>query len=79
MAATKNADAKLKCSKLTADLVAEVRAATMELPPRVIGGNLSGLVEVALRRELERLRKAHDDGKPLEASGEVPKGRSPRL
>lgn len=66
MAATKNADAKLKCSKLTADLVAEVRAATMELPPRVIG-------------ELERLRKAHDDGKPFEASGEVPKGRSPRL
>ncbi len=83
VAAAEKADAKPKRSKLTADLPAElvneVRAATVSLPPRVIGGSLSGLVEVALRRELERLRKEHNDGKPFNAAGEVRKGRPPRL
>ena len=83
VAAAKKADAKPKRSKLTADLpgeiVDEVRAATVSLPPRVIGGSLSGLVEVALRRELERLRKEHNDGKPFKSAGEVRKGRPPRL
>ena len=83
VAAAKKADAKPKRSKLTSDLPAElvneVRAATVSLAPRDIGGSLSGLVEVALRRELERLRKEHNDGKPFKASGEVRKGRPPRL
>ena len=83
VAPAEKADAKPKRSKLTADLSAEivdeVRAATVSLPPKVIGGSLSGLVEVALRRELERLRDEHNDGKPFKASGEVRKGRPPRL
>ena len=83
VAAAEKAEAKPKRSKLTvdlpADLVAEVRAATMELPPRAIGGSLSGLVETALRRELERLRAEHNDGKPFESKGWVRKGRPPRL
>ena len=63
---------------LPAELLAELRAAAVSLPPREIGGSLAGLAERALRREVERLRKRWNDGEPFDAKGPVRRGRPPK-
>ena len=62
---------------LPADLVAETRNAVVALagPPERL--TLSGLVVSALRKELERLRKAHNAGEPFSGSGKALKGGRP--
>lgn len=64
---------------LRRDLLDELRAASLDLPPRVLGGSLSELVERALEVRLEELRRKHHDGQPFEASGgRVRRGRPPK-
>lgn len=67
---------------LPADLLTELRVASVTVPLRAIGGSLSGLAEKALRRELEELRDRFNDGEPFEPEeGEEPRarrGRPPR-
>lgn len=63
---------------LRRDVLDELRAASLMLPPLVLGGSLSALVERALERELEALRRRHNEGEPFEASGPVRKGRPPK-
>ncbi|MFQ5466657.1 MAG: hypothetical protein ACE5DS_00835 [Kiloniellaceae bacterium] len=59
-------------------LLAELRAAVVNVPPASIGGSLSALVERALARELVGLRRKHNGGKPFKASATaVPRGRPP--
>lgn len=62
---------------LPAELVAETRNAVVALagPPERL--TLSGLVVSALRKELERLRKAHNAGEPFSGSGTALKGGRP--
>ena len=66
---------------LPADLLRELRVASIDLPPRVIGGSISGLVEQALRKRLKELRTKYNDGRPFKARGpvETRKGRPPQL
>ena len=66
---------------LPADLLRELRVVSVELPPRVIGGSLSGLVEQALRKRLKELRTKYNDGRLFKARGpvETRKGRPPRV
>jgi hypothetical protein len=66
---------------LPAALVREFRVVGVELPSRVIGGSVSGLVEQALRKRLKELRTKYNDGRPFGARGAVKtrKGRPPRL
>jgi hypothetical protein len=66
---------------LPADLLHELRVVSVELPPRAIGGSLSGLVEQALRKRLKELRAKYNDGRPFKARGPVEprKGRPPRV
>ncbi len=66
---------------LPADLLRELRVVSVELPPRAIGGSLSGLVEQALRKRLKELRAKYNDGRPFKARGpvETRKGRPPRV
>ena len=65
---------------LPADLLEEVRAVMVRVPLIEVGGSLSGLVERALAREVERLRKQWNDGKPFKPApgASVPRGRPPR-
>ncbi len=65
----------------TADLLHELRVVSVELPPRVIGGSLSGLVEQALRKRLTELRAKYNDAQPFKARGPVTtrKGLPPRV
>jgi hypothetical protein len=66
---------------LPADLLHELRVVSVELPPRAIGGSLSGLVEQALRKRLKGLRDKYNNGRPFKARGpvETRKGRPPRV
>ena len=66
---------------LPADLLRELRVVSVELPPRVIGGSLSGLVEHARRKRLKELRAKYNDGRPFKAREpvETRKGRPPRV
>ena len=79
------AEAKPARSKATfdldADLLQELRVLSFEVPPRAIDGSLSGLVEKAVRREVEELRDAYNDGEPFEAGEPVKarRGRPPRV
>lgn len=59
------------------DLVLETREAVRALAGPPLHLTLSALVETALLRELERLRKAHNAGKPFEGSGKALKGGRP--
>ena len=47
------------------DLKAELQAIFRELPPAVLGGGQSQLVERALRAEVELLRETYNKGKPF--------------
>ena len=63
---------------LSARLLAELRSASVALPPRVIGGNLSALAERALTREVMALRRRHNGGRAFKARGAVRRGRPPK-
>jgi hypothetical protein len=65
---------------LDADVVAELRAASLEVPPKAFGSTLSGLVERAVRHELEALRRKWNEGEPFKSSGPVQarRGRPPK-
>lgn len=60
-----------------ADLVEETRNAVVALSGPPVRLTLSGLVETALRRELERLRKAHNGGEPFSGPGTALRGGRP--
>jgi len=76
--------AKAKREKMTflfdPDLAAELRAASTEIPPKAFGATLSGMVERAVRSELEGLRRKWNSGKPFDTSEPVQtrKGRPPK-
>ena len=65
----KQTEEKAERSKATfdlpPDLVAELRVASVMLPPEVVGTTLSALAERALRRELDALRAEFNKGKPF--------------
>ncbi len=63
---------------LPPDLLAELRGASANLPPIVIGGTLSALVQRALEHELEALRRKYNKSKPFSASGSGRRGRPPK-
>lgn len=65
---------------LPSDLLREMRVLSFEVPPRAIGGSLSGLVEKSVRAEVEKLRAKFNAGKPFESDKppQVRKGRPPR-
>ena len=59
-----------------ADLVEETRNAVLSLMAPPVRLTLAALVETALRREVERLRKAHNAGEPFKGPGKaLPGGR----
>jgi len=62
------------------DLAAEIRAASTELPPKAFGITLSGMVERAVRAEMEKLRRKWNNSEPFDTSGpaQVRKGRPPK-
>ncbi len=59
------------------ELVEETRNATLALSGPPLRLTLSALVETALRRELARLRKEHNGGKPFEGPGTALRGGRP--
>ena len=65
---------------LPAELVAELRSASVNVPPRVFGSTLSALVARGVQRELAKLRRDWNEGEPFESSGPIQarKGRPPR-
>jgi len=58
-------------------LVEETRNAVLSLSGPPVRLTLSALVEAALRRELERLRKAHNGGRPFSGPGTALRGGRP--
>ena len=66
---------------LPADLLQEMRIVSVDVPLRAIGGSLSGLVEIAVRKELEELRAKYNNAKPFKSSGPVHarRGRPPKV
>ena len=65
---------------IPADLLAELRVASVMLPPEAVGANLSALAESALRQELQRLRDEFNEGEPFPTPSQVRarKGPAPR-
>lgn len=60
-----------------AALVEECRNAVHALGGAPVHLTLAGLVDAALRRELDRLRKTHNAGRPFDGSGEALRGGRP--
>ena len=58
-------------------LVEETRNAVLSLSGPPVRLTLSALVEAALRKELERLRKSHNAGEPFSGPGTALKGGRP--
>ena len=65
---------------LPVELMAELRAASVDVPPRVFGSTLSALVARGVQGELAKLRRDWNEGEPFESSGPVQtqKGRPPK-
>ncbi len=65
---------------LPAELMAELRAASVDVPPRVFGSTLSALVARGVQSELAKLRRDWNEGKPFKRSGPIQtrKGRPPK-
>ena len=59
------------------DLVEEARNAVLALMGPPVRLTLASLVESALRRELDRLRKTHHNGAPFEGPGRALRGGRP--
>ncbi len=65
---------------LPVELMAELRAASVDVPPRAFGSTLSALVARGVQSELAKLRREWNEGEPFKASGPVQtrKGRPPK-
>ena len=65
---------------LPVELMGELRAASVNVPPRVFGSTLSALVARGVQSELAKLRRDWNDGKPFKRSGPIQtrKGRPPK-
>ena len=65
---------------LPVELMAELRAASVDVPPRVFGSTLSALVARGVQSELAKLRRDWNDGEPFKRSGPIQtrKGRPPK-
>lgn len=65
---------------LPADLAAELRAASVLLPPVEINGTLSGLVERAIRAQIFFLRRKFNGDEPFGMKGKAraKKGPAPK-
>jgi len=65
---------------LPVELMAELRAASVDVPPREFGSTLSALVARGVQGELAKLRNKWNDGEPFESSGPIQarKGRPPK-
>ena len=61
-----------------ADLLDELRVASVMLPPEAVGTSLSALAESALRRELQRLRDEFNRGKPFPTPAKVRARKGPK-
>jgi hypothetical protein len=60
------------------EVVAELRAASSEVPPKHFGTTLSAMVERSVAAELGKLRKKWNDGKPFKSDAAPRKGRPPK-
>ena len=65
---------------LPVELMAELRAASVDLPPRVFGSTLSALVARGVQSELAKLRRDWNEGEPFKRSRPIQtrKGRPPK-
>lgn len=65
---------------LPVGLMAELRAASVDVPPREFGSTLSALVARGVQSELAKLRRDWNEGEPFESSGPIKtrKGRPPK-
>ncbi len=65
---------------LPVELMAELRAASVNVPPRAFGSTLSALVARGVQSELAKLRRDWNEGEPFESSGPIQarKGRPPK-
>jgi hypothetical protein len=65
---------------LPVELMAELRAASVDVPPREFGSTLSALVARGIQSELVKLRSKWNEGESFEHSGPVRtrKGRPPK-
>jgi len=65
---------------LPVELMAELRAASVGVPPREFGATLSALAARGIQSELAKLRNKWNEGEPFEHSGPIAtrKGRPPK-
>ena len=65
---------------LPVELMAELRAASVDVPPRVFGSTLSALVARGVQSGLAKLRRDWNEGEPFKRSGPIQtrKGRPPK-
>ncbi len=65
---------------LPVELMAELRAASVDVPPRMFGDTLSALVARGAQSELAKLRRDWNEGEPFKRSGPIQtrKGRPPK-
>ena len=63
---------------IDADLLDELRVASVMLPPEAVGASLSALAERALRRELQRLRDEFNRGRPFPTPATVRARKGPK-
>ena len=65
---------------LPVELMAELRAASVDVPRRVFGSSLSALVARGVQSELVKLRRDWNEGEAFKSSGPVQtqKGRPPK-
>jgi len=65
---------------LPVELMAELRAASINVPPRAFGSTLSALVTRGVQSELAKLRRDWNEREPFESSGPIQarKGRPPK-
>ena len=78
--ATSSSSSEKATFLLPAELMAELRAASVDVPPREFGSTLSALVASGVQSELAKLRRDWNDGKPFKRSGPIQtrKGRPPK-
>ncbi len=66
--------------ELPVELMAELRAASIDVPPRAFGFTLSAGVARGVQSDLAKLRRDWNEGGPFESSGPIQarKGRPPK-
>ncbi len=63
---------------LPVELMAELRAASVDVPPRMFGDTLSALVARGVQSELAKLRRDWNDGEPFSVPGRYRRERGGR-